>query len=155
MNETSPPRRRWGSLGALFAGLLAIVVLSTATDLALHRSGVFPPEGQPMVGGLWVLATAYRVVYAVAGCYLAARLAPDRPLWHALALGWIGVVLSTFGTVATWGMGHGAGLWPEVVSHQPHRHVIAVCLVGRGARSAPWRRALAGTSGVPGVRAAW
>ena len=109
MNETSPPRRRWGSLGALFAGLLAIVVLSTATDLALHRSGVFPPEGQPMVGALWVLATAYRVVYAVAGCYLAARLAPDRPLWHALALGWVGVGLSTFGTVATWGMGPAFG----------------------------------------------
>ena len=58
---------------------------------------------------LWALATAYRIAYGIAGCWLAARLAPDRPMWHALALGWLGVVLSTFGTVATWNLGPAFG----------------------------------------------
>jgi hypothetical protein len=53
----------------------------------LHATGVFPPFGQPMADALFLLATAYRIVYGVAGCYLTARLAPDRPMRHALALG--------------------------------------------------------------------
>jgi surface polysaccharide O-acyltransferase-like enzyme len=58
-----------------------------------------------MTDGLFVLATAYRVVYGVVGGYIAARLAPDRPIQHAVALGVVGVVLSTAGTVATWNKG--------------------------------------------------
>jgi hypothetical protein len=99
------PRRRWRSIGAVVAGLLAIVVLSTATDMVLHATGVFPPFGQPMAGALFLLATAYRIVYGVAGCYLAARLAPDRPMQHALALGVVGLVVSIAGAVATWNRG--------------------------------------------------
>jgi hypothetical protein len=103
---TSPrPRRLGRSIGAVLAGLLVIVILSTATDSVLHATGVFPPYGEPMAGALFVLALAYRIVYAVAGSYVTARLAPDRPMQHALLLGVIGVVLSTAGTVATWGRG--------------------------------------------------
>jgi hypothetical protein len=91
------------------AGFLAIVVLSTVTDLVLHGTGVFPGWGQPMSNPLWLLATAYRVVFSIAGCYLAARLAPARPLDHALALGALGVVVSTAGAVATWGQGPAFG----------------------------------------------
>lgn len=105
MNETRAKRNLPRSIGAGFAGLLAIVVLSTATDAALHASGVFPPPGRPMADGLWLLATAYRAVYAIAGCYLAARLAPARPMLHAMVLGFIGVAVSTAGTVVTWGKG--------------------------------------------------
>jgi hypothetical protein len=97
------------SVGAVVAGLLAIVILSTATDLALHTSGVFPPAGDPMADSLWLLATAYRVVYGIVGCFLAARLAPDRPMQHAMALGIVGVVISTAGAIATRGKGPGYG----------------------------------------------
>jgi hypothetical protein len=75
------------SIGAVLAGFVAIVVLSLGTDAALHASGVFPPWGQPMGDALFLLATAYRIVYGVAGSYIAARLAPDRPMPPALALG--------------------------------------------------------------------
>ena len=47
----------------------------------------------------------YRFLFDVAGSYLTARLAPDRPMRHALALGAIGLVLSIAGAVALWSVG--------------------------------------------------
>lgn len=91
--------------GAVFAGLLSIVTLSVATDAALHATGVYPPIPQRMSDALFVLAISYRAVYSVAGCYLAARLAPDHPMRHALAIGFIGLVISTAGAVAMWAFG--------------------------------------------------
>jgi hypothetical protein len=108
-NASAPTRRVWRSIGAVVAGLLVIVVLSTATDVVLHATGVFPPFGQPMTDALFLLATAYRIIYGVAGCYIAARLAPDRPMRHALALGVVGVVFSTAGAIATWNRGPAFG----------------------------------------------
>ena len=105
MNELHRPRHVLRSVGAVLAGLLAVVVPSTVTDLVLHRTGAFPPEGQPRADALFLLATAYRVAYAVLGGYVAARLAPDRPMTHALALGAVGVVASIAGALATWDAG--------------------------------------------------
>jgi hypothetical protein len=39
------------------AGFVAVVVLSLATDWALHAAGVFPALGQKMSDALFVLAT--------------------------------------------------------------------------------------------------
>jgi hypothetical protein len=41
-------------------------------------------------------------VYSVIGSYLIARLAPDRPMRHALAGGVVGIVLCLVGAIATW-----------------------------------------------------
>ena len=109
MSETHRLRRILRSIGAVLAGLLAIIILSSATDMALHASGIFPPFGQPMADGLFLLATAYRIVYGVAGSYLAARLAPDRPMQHALTLGVVGLAISIAGAVATWNAGPAFG----------------------------------------------
>ncbi len=109
MSEMRQPRRVLRSIGAVIAGLLVIVIITTATDLAMHATGIFPPAGEPMTNALWLLATAYRIVYGVAGGYIAARLAPDRPMPHALALGVVGLVLSIVGAVATWDRGPGFG----------------------------------------------
>ena len=105
MSETHPPRRILRSIGAVFAGFLAVVVLSIGTDMALHATGVFPPWSQRMSDALFLLATAYRTLYAVAGSYITARLAPHRPMKHALVGGVVGLVLSTVGAVATWDRG--------------------------------------------------
>jgi hypothetical protein len=115
-------RRPWRSLGAVFAGLLAIVILSTLGDAVLHATGVFPPWGQPMRDSLFLLATAYRIVFSIAGCYLTARLAPDRPMQHALALGVIGIVISGAGAAATWNRG------PEFGPHWYPLLLVAVSL---------------------------
>lgn len=104
---TQPRRRTARSVGAVLAGLLSIVILSTAADAVLHATGVYPPFPQRMADELFLLATAYRIVFGVAGSYLTARLAPSRPLRHALVLGAIGTVLATAGTVAMWEYGPG------------------------------------------------
>lgn len=90
MSEAPHPPQTGRSIGAVLAGLLAVVILSIGTDLVLHAAGAFPRIGEPMSNALFLLATAYRTVYSVAGSYLAARLAPDRSMKHALILGGIG-----------------------------------------------------------------
>lgn len=105
MSETRGSSRTLRSVGAVLAGLLVIFVLSLGTDVVLHATGVFPPWFQPMAGSLFVLALAYRCVYAVLGCYLTARLAPNRPMKHAMILGVIGVFLSLAGVISTWNAG--------------------------------------------------
>ena len=93
------------SIGAVFAGLLFIVILSLLTDVVMHATGVYPPWFQYMPDSLFLLATAYRVVYSVVGSYLTARLAPQRAMLHALILGVVGVVLSLAGALSTWNKG--------------------------------------------------
>ena len=106
MSETYPPSRRvLRRIGAVLAGFFATFILSVATDLALHATGIFPPWGQPMSNALFALATAYRTIYTVAAGYITARLAPDRPMAHVWALGIIGLVAALAGTVATWNAG--------------------------------------------------
>jgi hypothetical protein len=36
------------SIGAVLAGIFAGVILTVATDIVLHVTGVFPPLGRPM-----------------------------------------------------------------------------------------------------------
>ena len=102
LSHSSHPLR---SVGAVGAGLLAVVVLSSAVDAVLHATGVYPPEGQPMANGLFLLATAYRCVIQIAGGYLTARLAPRQPMEHVLALGIVGFLLGALGALAVWNAG--------------------------------------------------
>jgi hypothetical protein len=106
MSETHPPRRLGRSIGAVLTGIVAGIAVTIGTDIALHASGVFPPAAQqpPMSDALFLLATAYRIVYAVAGSYVIARLAPDRPMQHALVGGFVGLVVSIVGAAVTWNM---------------------------------------------------
>jgi hypothetical protein len=100
------------SIRAVVAGVLAIIIVTIIVDIVLHAIHVYAPMDQPIDNGLALLATAYRVVISVAGAYLTARLAPDRPLRHAMILGFVGVVLGLAGAVATWNMGLGPRWYP-------------------------------------------
>jgi hypothetical protein len=102
MSETQRPRRIGRSIGALAAGALTGIILSIGTDALLRAASIFPASGQPMADALFVLATAYRTVYGVAGSYVTARLAPARPMGHALVLGAIGLAVSIVGAAVTW-----------------------------------------------------
>ena len=110
----------WKSIGAVLAGMFATIVLSLGTDVVLHAAGTFPPWGQPMADGLLVLATAYRTIFSVAGSYITARLAPNRPMLHALVLGGLGLLVSIVGTVVTWNKGPAFG---------PHWYPVALVVL--------------------------
>jgi len=118
MRETQPSRRIGRSIGAVLAGIVAGIVLSLGTDVVLRAAGIFPPLGlPPMSDSLFLLATVYRIIYGVVGSYIIARLAPDRPMGHALVGGVVGLVASVVGAVATWN---------HVPSLGPHWYPLAL-----------------------------
>jgi hypothetical protein len=107
------PRRLGRSVGAVFLGFLAVVVLSLGTDQVLHLLQVYPPWGQPMYDPrLNLLALSYRIVYTVIGGYITARFAPHSPMRHVWALGLIGLVVGTAGAIATIPMHLGPAWYP-------------------------------------------
>lgn len=112
MTENQSPRRIGRSIVALLAGLVAVIVLSLGTDLALHAAGIIPELGQRMSDGLFAFATVYRTLYGVVGSYITARLAPNRPMGHAMVGGLIGLALSTLGAVVTWNKELGPHWYP-------------------------------------------
>jgi hypothetical protein len=120
--ETHPRRRIGRSIGAVLAGMVAGIVATLVTDIVLHKVGVFPPWGESMLGfdGALLLATTYRTVYGVAASYIIARLAPDRPMGHALVGGGVGLAVSILGAAATWNKGPAFG---------PHWYPLALVVL--------------------------
>lgn len=111
------PRRLGRSIIAVVAGFLTVVVLSLGTDQLLHVLKVYPPWGQPMhEAGLNALALSYRLVYTVLGYYLTARLAPYAPMRHVWILAGIGLVMGTFGAIATIPMHLGPAWYPIAIA---------------------------------------
>lgn len=100
------------AIWAVVAGVLVIIGATTLVDIALHVAGVFPPTSQPINDALALLATSYRVIISIGGAWLTARLAPERPLKHAMILGYVGVVLGMVGLVASWNLGLGPRWYP-------------------------------------------
>jgi hypothetical protein len=108
------------SIGAVLAGAVVGVVLSIGTDAALRAAGIFTPLGLPMSDALLLLATVYRTVYGVLGSYVTARLAPNRPMGHALILGAIGLAASIAGLVVAWN---------RVAEFGPHWYPLALVVL--------------------------
>lgn len=100
------------SILALVAGMATAIILSLGTDLGLHAVGLTPPLGQPMSDPWLLLATTYRTIYGFIASYVVARLAPNQPMKHALIGGFIGLVVSIVGAVATWNSGLGPHWYP-------------------------------------------
>jgi hypothetical protein len=95
------------SIWAVIAGVLFTIIATTLVDLLLHAVNVFPPAEQPLDDALALLATSYRVVISIAGAWLTARLAPHKPMKHAMVLGVVGIILGVVGVVVTWNLGLG------------------------------------------------
>lgn len=99
------------SIGAVLAGLVAVVLLSTLTDEIMHATGIIPR------GPMWnpahnALAFGYRCVIGIVGGYLTARLAPRNAMTHVVILGAIGTALATLGVFATAGLNWGPRWYP-------------------------------------------
>src|SRR4051812_9394865 len=91
------------SIGAVLAGFFAAFIVTVLTDVFLEKTGFMirePFNANPT----WLISliVVYRTIYNVAGFYLAARLAPNRPMRHAMIIGIIGFVFSTIGTIVMW-----------------------------------------------------
>jgi hypothetical protein len=92
------------SIIAVVVGFLVIGALAFGTDAILKSAvpGVFGPDDR-VESVTWLLVIQlYVFVYAVFGCWLTARLAPTRPMRHALILGALGLVFNLAGTIALW-----------------------------------------------------
>lgn len=105
MTAPEPQRSVGRTIGALVAGLVVGLVLTLGTDAILHAVGFFPPYDQVASNGALLVATFYRFVYSVLGSYIGARLAPNRPMWHAMFLGWLNFAVSLIGAGVTWNRG--------------------------------------------------
>ena len=118
------------SIAAVVIGFVLIMVLAFGTDAAVRAAlpGSFTPAGGTSDPGLLVASLAYVTLYAVAGCYLTARLAPGRPMAHALVLGVLGLLFNVAGTIAMWNM---APAW---------YHLTALVLVMPSAWLGGWLR---------------
>lgn len=101
MNAGGIRRSIFGRAGAILAGWFLIIALAVIVDSTLQYFGVLPVTGQQKFAD-WQsgLALTYHLVFVATGGYVAARLAPDRPIGHAVALGVIGLLMSIAGQVA-------------------------------------------------------
>jgi uncharacterized membrane protein YeaQ/YmgE (transglycosylase-associated protein family) len=104
------------SIAAVLAGMIFIIGASTGTDLALQHTVLPTMNTAETSPPLLTLALAYRAVFGVIGGWIAARLAPGRPMTHALVLGVIGAIAAAAGVVAAWSLGD-------------HWYPIALCVL--------------------------
>ncbi len=92
------------SVAAVVVGFVLIGALSVGTDLLVMRvmPGSFDAAGQTTAPRLLALMLAYVGVYATLGCYVTARLAPSRPMAHAVALGLLGLAMNVAVSSTKW-----------------------------------------------------
>jgi hypothetical protein len=102
--------------------MFVAILLTLVTDELLHLARVFPPWGASMVGydGALLLATVYRTIYSVGASYITARLAPRRPMLHAMVGGFLGLAACIAGAVGTWNKGPAFG---------PHWYPLALVVL--------------------------
>jgi hypothetical protein len=94
------------SILAVLAGMVFIVGASIGTDLALEHTVLPALNSAHAPAPLLALALAYRTLYGVGGAWITAKLAPSRPMTHALILGAIGMAASIAGVIAEWSAGN-------------------------------------------------
>ncbi|MGB7070242.1 MAG: hypothetical protein WBD22_12175 [Pyrinomonadaceae bacterium] len=101
------------SVGAVFAGLILIVVTHSVADFILEKTGVFTPPDQRF-DTTWMVVTAlvYRIIFTIAGGYLTSALAPSRPMLHSLILGAFGFAISAIAAIPLIPMDLGPAWYP-------------------------------------------
>jgi hypothetical protein len=125
---------------AVIAGALTSILLALATDALMRSAGFFPAHGPAMRSSDFLFATAYRTVYGIAGAYLTARLAPSRPMLHAMILGMLALAASIVGAAVTWN---------TVPPLGPHWYPVALVVLALPTAWAGGWLAAARLSGIP------
>lgn len=93
------------SIAAVVAGFLFTFIGITAVTTVVHEKlpAKFPVAAMVTAPDALLIDLAVVAVFAIAGCALCARLAPKKPLQHALLLGAIAFTLGIPNTMANWG----------------------------------------------------
>lgn len=99
------------SLLAFVAAIAVASILSYGTDALLVAAGIMEANIATNSVGIIVLVVIYRTIYSVAGAFVLAKLAPSRPMTHAIALGVFGALGSL---AAGFSMPGIASLWYAV-----------------------------------------
>ena len=90
------------SVLAVVGGFLLIGVLAFGTGKLVQAT--WPAQvdaaGNPTTALMMIVQLLYVGVFATFGCWLAARLAPSRPMLHALGLGVLGLALNVASAIA-------------------------------------------------------
>jgi hypothetical protein len=92
------------SIVAIVVGFVLTAVLNVGTNAVLAKAAPgLIPTGEPVTDpAALLLVCAYVAAFGILGCYVTARLAPSRPLFHALVLGGIALAMSIPVTVMAW-----------------------------------------------------
>lgn len=105
------------SIGAILTGLLFIVISHNLVDKILEWAEIFPPPEEGLhETWMLLLATTYRSVLSVAGCYITAWLAAARPMLHAMVLGTIGLVIASIASAVVIPMNLSPAWYPIVLA---------------------------------------
>ena len=118
------------SIVAVVVGFLVIGALAFGMDYALMTAApeTFDFTQRVESPPILLFALAYVFAFATFGCWLAARLAPNGAMRHALILGVLGLAFNIAGTVALW------DLMPAWY------HIVALALVMPAAWVGGWIR---------------
>jgi len=111
VSETSPgpppqPTALIRHIVPVVAGGCITLVLTVVTDNWLGAHQVLPSPGSPVFAtGPLLLIAAYRGLFAIFGCHMAARMAPaEQPrIRYALALGGLLFAMNLVGVGSLWG----------------------------------------------------
>ena len=100
---------------AIALGFIVIACLAFGTDAIIRTTApqYFGVGGRVDDVGLLLFSQLYTFIYATFGCWLAARLAPSRPMRHALILGALGLAFNIAGTIVMW---HTAPAWYSIMA---------------------------------------
>jgi hypothetical protein len=103
------------SVGAVVVGFVFIAALSFGADAVIRVSlpHAYGADGSIASTAVLLASLVYMAIFAITGCYLAARLASHRPMEHALVLGALGLA---FTVIAVIGMRGSLPLWYGAVS---------------------------------------
>lgn len=92
------------SIAAVVAGFVLAGALNVGTNALLARvAPSLVPTGAPVTDpAALVLICAYVAAFGILGCYVTARLAPARPMLHALVTGGLAFAMSIPLTLSAW-----------------------------------------------------
>jgi uncharacterized protein YacL len=91
------------SIVAVLAGAVGLFILAAGFDWALEKTGYLNVNSFD-ANTCWIIAVVIvaRCVFSLVAAYVTARLAPDRPMLHAMILGSIGVLIGISSMVYLW-----------------------------------------------------